>query len=87
MKFIVVALSLFATSVFAQPTYHMVPSGDPANPYRIEAIAPPPPPSDVATFEDAMIFLRSAEGLDPTGSYTIMENPTAPAPACLAWRR
>ncbi len=76
-------LALAAATAFAQ-TYQMVPSGDPQNPYRIEAIAPPPT-FNVSTFDAAIKALRSSEGIDPTLSVRIMQNPgptASPAELC-----
>ncbi len=71
MKTIFALLLLFSASAFAQ-TFHLVPSGDPANPYRVETVAPVAPTSDLATFEEAITFLRNAEGIDPAETAFIM---------------
>ena len=74
---------LFPLTVSAQQ-YHMVPSGDPLNPYRVEQIIPPDV-RDVPTFTGAINTLRALEGIDPGLTVTIMQNPgptAKPAELC-----
>ncbi len=82
MRTLLPLLLTLAVSTAGAQTYQMVPSGDPANPYRIESIAPPPT-FTVSTFDAAIQALRSSEGIAPSVTLTIMENPASPAPAVL----
>lgn len=59
--------------------YHIVPSDDPQNPYRIEQIVPPDT-RDVATFDEAVQTARSLEGIDPGAIAEIMQDPANPVP-------
>lgn len=73
-------LLLLAPLAYAQQ-YHMVPSDDPVNPYRIEQIVPPDT-RDVPTFDEGIETLRSLEGIDPGATARIMQGPVAaPVPA------
>lgn len=81
MKVVLVVMLLFPFVVAAQ-TYHMVPSGDSSNPYRIEQIVPPDV-RDVSTFDEAITVLRSLEGTDPGSTVQIMQDPANPVPAQL----
>jgi len=83
MKRIALLIVCFCVAVGVRAqTYHIVPSGDPANPYRIEQIAPPVT-FNVSTFDEAIQALRNSEGVDPARIVPIMQDPTNPAPAVL----
>jgi hypothetical protein len=87
MKLQYLALLVFLTSCLASfmahaQQYHMVPSGDPQSPYRIEQIVPPDT-RDVPTFDEGITTLRSLEGMDPGATVQIMQNPANPTSAVL----
>ncbi len=74
---------LLSFPVFAQQ-YHMVPSGDPAAPYRVEQIIPPDV-RDLVTFDGpggVIETLRGLEGIDPGATVRIMQGAGAPAVLC-----
>jgi hypothetical protein len=73
MRLIAIVL-LFWAGVASAQQYKVVPSGDPLNPYKIELVAPPPPPEtfEVGTFDEAVQKLRELEGIAPGANATIV---------------
>lgn len=70
---------LFCTSVFAQ-TYQLSPNGD--GTYTVEPTNPLPS-FTVNSFDEGIQALRNSEGVPPTETRQIMQDPANPIPAVL----